>query len=67
MTMKYANTNKTAVITSNPRTQKKWTVPRGHRFWSEWGIDKAESEGRISEPEANPITDGADGSGAAVA
>lgn len=64
--MKYANANKSAVLTTD-KNGKPWSVPRGHRFWSEWGIDKAESEGRISEPEANPITDGADGSGAAVA
>ncbi|MBY7884085.1 hypothetical protein KW425_10310 [Vibrio fluvialis] len=65
--MKYANTEKTSVIAKHPTTGQVWTVPKGHRFWSEWGIDKAESEGRISEPEANPITDGADGSGATVA
>lgn len=64
--MKYANTNKNAVMTTD-KNGNQWTIPRGHRFWSEWGIDKAESEGRISEPEANPITNGADGSGAAVA
>ncbi len=59
--MKYANTEKTAVITLNPRTQQEWSVPRGHRFWREWGIDKAESEGRISEPETMATTGGADG------
>ncbi|WIE05914.1 hypothetical protein [Vibrio fluvialis] len=64
--MKYTNTDKNAVVTTD-RNGKEWVIPHGHRFWSEWGIDKAESEGRISEPEANPITDGADGSGAAVA
>ncbi|ELL4666610.1 hypothetical protein Q5V23_000386 [Vibrio fluvialis] len=64
--MKYTSTDKNAVMTTD-RNGKEWVIPRSHRFWSEWGIDKAESEGRISEPEANPITDGADGSGAAVA
>lgn len=64
--MKYTNTDKNAVMTTD-RNGKGWVIPRGHRFWSEWGIDKAEIEGRISEPEANPITDGADGSGAVVA
>ncbi|ELH7949903.1 hypothetical protein Q9F39_001374 [Vibrio fluvialis] len=64
--MKYANNAKSAVMIDD-KSGKVWTIPRGHRFWSEWGIDKAESEGRISEPEANPITDGADSSGAAVA
>ncbi|EKO3520836.1 hypothetical protein K7V76_000670 [Vibrio fluvialis] len=64
--MKYANSAKSAVMIDD-KNGKAWTIPRGHRLWSEWGIDKAESEGRISEPEANPITDGADGSGAAVA
>lgn len=59
--MKYANTNKDAVITNNPRTQQEWTVPRGHRFWRDWGIDKAENEGRISEPETMATTGDADG------
>ncbi|WP_425628542.1 hypothetical protein [Vibrio neptunius] len=55
--MRYANEQKTAVIVQYPAQGQQWTVPRGHRFWTEWGIDKAEQEGRISEPETI-VTDG---------
>jgi len=47
--MQYANKEKSAVIANHPITGIQWTVPRGHRFWSEWGIDVAENEGRIDE------------------
>lgn len=59
--MKYSNPEKTAVITQHPRTGEEWTVPRGQRFWREWGIDTAEQEGRIGEPETMDITGDADG------
>lgn len=62
--MKYANPEKNAVIAQHPANSQTWTVPRGHRFWAEWGIDKAEQEGRINEPETI-ITDGSDNSGGA--
>lgn len=45
--MKYANEAKTAVIANHPKTGAQWTVPRGHRFWFQWGIDKAEEQGLI--------------------
>jgi hypothetical protein len=51
--MKYANKEKTAVIT-NDKAGNQWIVPRGHRFWSEFEIDKAEQQGVIDE--AEPIT-----------
>lgn len=49
--MKYANPQKTAVTTQHPTNGQTWTVPRGHRFWTEWGIDKAEQENRINDPD----------------
>lgn len=49
--MKYANPEKTAVITQHPTNGQMWTVPEGHRFWSEWGIDKAKEENRIDDPD----------------
>ncbi|EOW9187376.1 hypothetical protein ACN1SV_001973 [Vibrio cholerae] len=56
--MKYADSNKSAVVTTD-KNGNAWTVPRGHRFWAEWGIDKAEQEGRISEPETVDVANGA--------
>ncbi|AIU66862.1 hypothetical protein ABF162_07455 [Vibrio coralliilyticus] len=64
--MRYANKQKTAVFVQYPAQGQQWTVPRGHRFWAEWGIDKAEQEGRISEPETIAIDD-SDSSGSADA
>ncbi|USP05731.1 hypothetical protein LGV68_21300 [Vibrio sp. LQ2] len=58
--MKYANTQRDAVFV-NDVNGKEWTIPRGHRFWSEWGIDKAESEGRIDDPD--PVIEPGGGSG----
>ncbi|ASF93719.1 hypothetical protein EAY71_17095 [Vibrio anguillarum] len=63
--MKYANQEKSAVITTD-KNGNIWTVPRGHRFWVEFGIDKAEQEGRIDEPETLAIDGGDNGSGSAV-
>lgn len=45
--MKYANPEQSAVIATNPKNGQVWTVPRGHRFWFQWGIDKAEEQGLI--------------------
>lgn len=59
--MKFTNQDKNAVTLKNPINGQEWTVPRGHRFWVEWGIDTAEAEGRIDEPEAMAI-DGSDSS-----
>ncbi|MCD1241234.1 hypothetical protein [Vibrio cholerae] len=56
--MKYTDTSKRAVVTTD-KNGNSWTVPRGHRFWAEWGIDKAEQEGRIGESEANNVANGA--------
>lgn len=51
--MKYTDQYKQAVICIHPNTGKKWIVPRNHRFWVEFGIDKAEANNEI-EP-ADPI------------
>ncbi|MEZ9413645.1 hypothetical protein AB4189_05520 [Vibrio sp. 10N.286.49.E1] len=59
--MKFSNQDKNAVTLKSPINGQEWTVPRGHRFWVEWGIDTAEAEGRIDEPEAMAI-DGSDSS-----
>ncbi|HGE6000064.1 TPA: hypothetical protein ACGGR4_002933 [Vibrio cholerae] len=56
--MEYTDSSKSAVVTTD-KNGKQWTVPRTHRFWAEWGIDKAEQEGRISEPEADNVANGA--------
>ncbi|HHY0357894.1 hypothetical protein H2663_09775 [Vibrio cholerae] len=56
--MKYTDSSKSAVVTTD-KNGKQWTVPRTHRFWAEWGIDKAEQEGRISEPETVDVANGA--------
>ncbi|MDE1323861.1 hypothetical protein L9W97_01840 [Vibrio aestuarianus] len=53
--MKYANQEKTAVVCNHPINGEQWTVPRGHRFWSEFGIDEAEAKGQIED--ADPILD----------
>lgn len=53
--MKYATKEKNAVITNHPTSGQTWTVPEGHRFWFEWGIDKAKEENRIDEPD--PISE----------
>jgi len=45
--MKYANPEQSAVIAANPKTDTVTYVPRGHRFWFQWGIDKAEEQGLI--------------------
>ena len=63
--MKYANQEKSAVIITD-KNGNIWTVPRGHRFWVEFGIDKAEQEGRIDEPEILAIDGGDNGGGSAV-
>ncbi|NAW57759.1 MULTISPECIES: hypothetical protein [unclassified Vibrio] len=60
--MKYANQEKNTVVVSHPNSGQQWTVPRGHRFWSEWGIDTAEQEGRIDEPETIDANDATGGS-----
>ncbi|WP_185759850.1 hypothetical protein [Vibrio pectenicida] len=52
--MKYANLEKTAVICQHPANEQQWTVPRGHRFWAEFGIDLAEQENRIEEADPQP-------------
>lgn len=52
--MKYANPEKTAVIAANPKTGKEWTVPKGHRFWKEFGIDQAEQRGEIADADPEP-------------
>ncbi|ELC0658519.1 hypothetical protein SD340_001116 [Vibrio fluvialis] len=59
--MKYANPEKTTVIAQHPVTGQTWTVPEGHRFWHEWGIDQAKLEGRIDEPD--PVMEPGGGSG----
>ncbi len=59
--MKYANQEKTAVIANHPTTGQQWTVPQGHRFWSEWGIDQAKQKGLIDEPDPE-IEPGSDSS-----
>lgn len=51
--MKYANPEQSAVIATNPKSGQVWTVPRGHRFWSQWGIDQAEEHGEIEA--ADPV------------
>ncbi|HBC2130171.1 TPA: hypothetical protein I6192_003396 [Vibrio cholerae] len=56
--MKYTDSNKSAVVTTD-KNGNVWTVPRGHRFWAEWGIDKAEQEGRIGEPETVDVANDA--------
>ena len=59
--MKYTDQDENAVTLKSPINGQEWTVPSGHRFWVEWGIDTAEAEGRIDEPEAMAI-DGSDSS-----
>jgi len=51
--VKYANPDSSAVIAINPQDGNEWTVPRGHRFWVQWGIDKAEQNGEIQP--ADPV------------
>lgn len=51
--MKYASPDNSAVITKSPKDGSEWTVPRGHRFWTQWGIDQAEQRGEIQA--ADPI------------
>lgn len=63
--MKYANQEKNAVITDD-KNGNTCVVPRGHRFWAELGIDKAEQEGRIDEPETLAIDGSDNGGGSAV-
>ncbi len=60
--MKYANQEKSAVIYTKPDGQV-WTVPRGHRYWAQFGIDAAEQRGEIEDAE---IFD-PDGSGSSTA
>ncbi|PMH28432.1 hypothetical protein BCU71_07665 [Vibrio lentus] len=57
--MKFTDQDKNAVTCKSPINGQEWTVPRGHRFWVEWGIDTAEAQGRINEPETMAI-DGSD-------
>ncbi|MCC4786644.1 hypothetical protein AB6E39_00200 [Vibrio splendidus] len=57
--MKYVSEKKDAVNCKHPTTGEPCIVPRGHRFWVEWGIDTAEAQGRINEPETMAI-DGSD-------
>lgn len=52
--MKYANKDKTAVITTHPKIGKDWTVPKGHRFWKEFDIDQAEQRGEIADADPEP-------------
>lgn len=52
--MKYTNQEKNHVRTVNPVTGKMWSVPRNHRFWSEWGIDTAEQQGSIADADPEP-------------
>ncbi len=56
--MRYTDSSRGAVVTID-KNGNSWIVPRGHRFWAEWGIDKAEQEGRISEPETVDVANGA--------
>lgn len=51
--MKYANLEHSAVMATNPKTGDETYVPRGHRFWFQWGIDQAEQRGEIEA--ADPI------------
>lgn len=52
--MKYANPDNSAVITSNPKTGQEIYIPRGHRFWTQWGIDQAEQRGEIQAADPMP-------------
>ena len=52
--MKYANQENMAVICNHPFNGEQWTVPRGHRFWAEFGIDLAEQENRVEEADPQP-------------
>ncbi|WP_198597033.1 hypothetical protein [Vibrio splendidus] len=52
--MKYANQDKNAVICNHPINGQEWKVPRGHRFWSEFGIDQAEQRGEIADADPQP-------------
>lgn len=51
--MKYASPNNEAVITVNPKNGSETRVYRGHRFWTQWGIDQAEERGEIEA--ADPV------------
>lgn len=53
--MKYSNPENTAV-TLIAADGNEWTVPRGHRFWSEWGIDDAEAHGEIQPADETTLT-----------
>lgn len=52
--MKYTDQEKNAVICNHPTNGQEWTVPRGHRFWSEFGIDQAEQRGEIADADPQP-------------
>ncbi|MGD8172613.1 hypothetical protein ACQEXU_13195 [Vibrio sp. TRT 21S02] len=52
--MKYANMDKNTVIATNPKTGVRAYIPRGHRFWSQWGIDAAEQAGTIEPADPDP-------------
>lgn len=54
--MKYSNESKDAVTCRHPVTGVEWTVPRGHRLWSEFGIDTAEENGSIQDANETPST-----------
>ncbi|WP_419238307.1 hypothetical protein ACN08P_23055 (plasmid) [Photobacterium leiognathi subsp. mandapamensis] len=45
MKFKYANEHKDTVLVTD--TDLNMTVPRGHRFWEEYGISKAEKMNQI--------------------
>lgn len=52
--MQYTDESKAAVVCAHPVTGVEWTVPRGHRFWSEFGIDTAEESGSIEDADETP-------------
>ncbi|MDF2185463.1 hypothetical protein O1O06_11885 [Grimontia hollisae] len=52
--MQYTDNTHTAVSVRRPDGTV-WTVPRGHRFWTEWGIDTAEQQGAIQDAPETPV------------
>lgn len=53
--MQFTDKEKTAV-TLIAADGNQWTVPRGHRFWMEWGIDDAEAHGEIQPADDTAMT-----------
>ncbi|MCC4787503.1 hypothetical protein AB6E39_05875 [Vibrio splendidus] len=52
--MKYVDEKKDAVNCAHPVSGEPCLVPRGHRFWSEFGIDQAEQRGEIADADPQP-------------